>query len=395
MGHAATAGAYVDADRVIDLAVRLARQPSQQTDLFERDPAVIDLIRGPVLAELQAIPGLEIAFDGMENLLARLPGPAEGRPLLLVAYAMTPQAGTMPDAFSGEIRDGSAYGIAGPVIWGRGLCEQKAGLTAMIEGVRAAVASGRPRQRPVNLLVSTAGETGRHDSVRTGIDALGLTGGIGIVGLGTDLEICLANKGRIDVQVAIHGRVAHSSAPWQGVSAIEGLRRVLNRVSAIDLSREHPLLGPASLTPIHVRSFPDATHTVQGRVNLTLDRRLLPGDDPDEVLGDLAAFIRDDPSLGPEFRVEVEQGPTMYPSEAPADAEIVRLLQASAAAAGHAPLPLTSSPQAMDAGYLNHVGIEAVMFSPGDVTWAHTDQEVVSVSQIVESARIFAELLTR
>ena len=385
----------VDADRVIDLAVRLVRQPSQQTELFERDPAVLDLIRGPVLAELREIPGLQIEFDGMQNLLARLPGPETGRPLLLVAYAMTPQAGTMKEAFSGEIRDGAPFGIEGPVIWGRGVCEQKAGLAAMIEGLRAAVASGQPRRRPVILLVSTAGETGRHDSVRTGVAALGLTEGMGIVGLGTDLQICLANKGRIDVQIEVHGRVAHSSVPWEGVNAIEGVRRVLNRVAEIDLPRQHPLLGPASLAPIHLRSFPDATHTVQGLVRLTLDRRLLPGDDPSAVLSELTEHIRSDPALGEEFRVEVSPGPTMYPSEVPADAEIVRLLQASAAAAGAGPLELTSSPQAMDAGYLNHAGIETVMFAPGDVKWAHTPQEVASTDQIVAGARIYAELAVR
>lgn len=393
MGDERGAGRSVDADRVIDLAIRLTRQPSEQTDLFERDPAVLDLIRGPVREELGAIPGLEIGFDGMQNLLARLPGPTEGRPLLLVAYAMTARAGAMADPFSGELRDGTPYGIDGPVVWGRGVCEQKAGLAAMIEGLRAAVASGRPRRRPVVLLVSTAGETGRHDSVRTAVEALGLTDGMAIVGLGTDLQICLANKGRIDVQIEVHGRVAHSSVPWEGASAIEGLRHVLNRLSEIGPPRVHPLLGPASLTPIHVRSFPDATHTVQDLVRLTVDRRLLPGDGPEAVLAALTDHIRSDPARGPEFRVEVGAGPTMYPSEVPADAEIVRLIQAGAEAAGHARLGLTSSPQAMDAGYLNHVGLEAVMFAPGDVKWAHTDADVASTRQIVDGARIYAELV--
>lgn len=386
---------FVDAERTIDLAVRLVQQPSEQNELFERAPAVLDLIRGPILQELESIPGLEIEFDSMQNLLARLPGPADVRPLVLVAYAMTPQAGSMEDPFSAEIRDGAPYGIDGPVIWGRGSGEQKAAVTAMIEGLRAAVASGAARQRPVIFLVSTAGETGRHDSVRTALDHLGLRDGIGILGLGMNLEICLANKGRIDVLVDVHGRVAHSSAPWDGVSAIEGMRRVLNRVAGLQPEREHPLLGRASLTPIHLRSFPDATHTVQGLCELTLDRRLLPGDDPDEIMRELTEYITTDPELGTEFRVEVRQGPTMYPSEVTPDAEIVRVIQEGAEAAGLRRPPLTHSPQAMDAGYLNHVGIETVMFSPGDVKWAHTPTEVASTEQIVDGARILAEAIIR
>lgn len=377
---------------MIDLAVRLVRQPSEQTELFERDPAVVALICGPVRAELERIPGVGIEFDAMDNLLARLPGPDEAPPLLLVAYAMTPQAGDMADAFSGEIRDGAPFGIEGPVVWGRGVCEQKAALAAMIEGLRAAAASGVPRRRQVVLLVSTAGETGRHDAVRVGVEALGLSGGLAIVGLGTDLRICIANKGRIDVEIEVHGRVAHSSVPWEGVSAIEGMRRVLNRVAELTPSGEHPLLGPASLAPIHLRSFPDATHTIQNLCRLTLDRRLLPGDDPGEVLAELARRIVSDPALGPEFRVEVRQGPSMYPSEVPANAAIVRLIQAASTAAGVGLRGLTTSHQALDAGYLNHVGIETVMFAPGDVKWAHTTTEVASTRQIVDAARIYAQL---
>ena len=66
-----------------------------------------------------------------------------------------------------------------------------------------------------------------------------------------------------------------------GVNAIDGARRVLDRMSAVDVGgKKHPGLGQATLTPTSMRSWPEATHTVQDEVRLVFDRRLLPGDDP-------------------------------------------------------------------------------------------------------------------
>src|SRR4029079_9432410 len=83
----------------------------------------------------------------------------------------------------------------------------------------------------------------------------------------------------VDVIVTVRGKASHSGTPWVGVNAIEGARRVLDRVLAVDVGgSRHPGLGHATLTPTAVRSWPEATHTVQDEVRLVFDRRLLPGD---------------------------------------------------------------------------------------------------------------------
>ena len=75
---------------------------------------------------------------------------------------------------------------------------------------------------------------------------------------------------------------------------------------------KHSGLGQATLTPTSMRSWPEATHTVQDEVRLVFDRRLLPGDDPQAVFAAVAAAA----DIGAPWSVETTFGPFMHPAEA-------------------------------------------------------------------------------
>lgn len=80
----------------------------------------------------------------------------------------------------------------------------------------------------------------------------------------------------------------------------------------------------------------------------------------------------------------------MYPSEVQPNAPIAEALQAACAAISKGSTEAFYSPAALDAGFLNRMGIETVMFGPGDLRFAHTDQELVSLIEVRDAARIYA-----
>ena len=244
------------------------RAPSQQTDNFEQEPKVQAFLAGPVVARLEAC-GLPWRRDGMGNVIVELGPKTADRSLMLMTYAMTHPANRMQTPFAGELIDG------GTRVRGRGVSEQKGALAAAIAAVAAAkdlTLKGR-----LVLCVSSAGETGRHDAALSIVEALGFLPKQTIIAVGTTGRLALANKGRIDVEVTVRGRVSHSSTPGAGVNAITGAQKVLERVLAIDVSNAtHPGLGQSTLTATAIRSWPEATHTVQDEVRLVFDRRLLP-----------------------------------------------------------------------------------------------------------------------
>jgi acetylornithine deacetylase/succinyl-diaminopimelate desuccinylase-like protein len=129
-----------------------------------------------------------------------------------------------------------------------------------------------------------------------------------------------------------------------------------------------------------------------------VDRRLLPGEDPEAALADIeaAAMAVDglaDPVSGKKWRVEVKMGPFMYPSLLAADSPIVALInRAGEAMLGSAP-ETCYAPNAFDQGYLNHVGIPTANYGAGEQRFAHTDNDMASVERTFDSAKVYAYMI--
>ncbi len=377
-----------NAERLLDHLAALTRVPSPQTERFESDPQVQAFIRDHVRPRVERLGFGEGTIDGMGNYLFRA-GPQEPLAVLFVAYAMTHPAGSMRDPFSGKVVDEAPYGIDGPCVWGRGVCEQKGCLAAMLEALEMIKDRDDTFLQGLVFAVSTAGETGRHDSIARILEGFSSAPRLAVVGIGTANRLCLANKGRLDVHITVRGKASHSSMPWDGRDAIEGMRRVMDRLDAISLAGEHPHLGRPTLTKTHIRSGPDATHTVQEVCELTLDRRLLPGDDPDAAFNQIAEAVK-----GIEgCQVEVRRGAFMYPAELPLDSRLARAIHSASQHVRGRDVDVFYSHASLDAGYLQRHGIEAAMWGPGDLRFAHTDAEVISIREVEEAAKMYAALI--
>lgn len=396
--YAAAIESQINYETVKRLMIELVEKPSPQTDLMEEEPQVREFIRTAVEPRLLSYGVTDIRYDSMGNLVARYGENQTGRRLMLVTHAMNHPPATMPDPYVGKVIDGAPHGLPGEAILGRGLCEQKAGMAAMLTALKTVIASDIPIDGQILFLCCTSGETGKHDALRTLIEEEGLSADMGLID-GCSLKIRLGNRGRQDIFITVHGEVSHSGSPKTGANAVSGAQLVLDRVlKEAKLPEPHPDLGACTLTCTHIRSFPDATHTVQGSCELTLDRRLLPGEDPDVVFAEIAGIAKSveqipDPVSGKHFRVEVTRGPFMYPSLVGEDSDIVRLIKRSSQAIlGHEP-ETHFGQSAFDQGYLNHLGIQTANYGPGEDEFAHTDLDMASVERTRDGAKVMAMML--
>jgi acetylornithine deacetylase/succinyl-diaminopimelate desuccinylase-like protein len=231
-----------------------------------------------------------------------------------------------------------------------------------------------------------AGETGRHHAAEFLLANDTIRARWGIVGLGTSNLICLGNKGRIDIEIVVHGKSAHSSMPEQGRNAVEGFRRVMDRLDGLPFGPAHKFLGGATLAVTQIRSAPDISHTIPNLCRAVIDRRLLPGEDPDHAFRAIRSALEELDG----WQIEVRRGAFMFPSEVAKDCAIAAALNnASRGRTGEA-ANYFYSPAALDAGFLNHHGIETVMFGPGDLRFAHTDQDLVSLQEVRDAAKVYA-----
>jgi acetylornithine deacetylase/succinyl-diaminopimelate desuccinylase-like protein len=271
-------------------------------------------------------------------------------------------------------------------------------MAAMLIAMEAVLASGVPIAGRLVHVCCVSGETGSHAAIRSVIEGEGVRADMALLG-GTSLMATLGNRGRIDVFITVHGAPTHSSRPQDGANAITGAVEVIRRLgSEIELDQVHPDLGPQTLTVNRIRSYPESTHTIQASCELTVDRRLLPGEDPNEAFARIETVAKSvegwpDPASGKPFRVEVKLGPFMYPSLVTTRSSVVEaLFAASCAALGVAPETFYS-PAAFDQGYLNHVGIPTVNWGPGEYKFAHTDFDLASVERTRDAALVYAVMV--
>jgi succinyl-diaminopimelate desuccinylase len=342
----------------------------------------------------------EIRYDPMGNLISTCGADRSGRSLMFITNAMNQPQATMANAYAGDVADGAPYGLPGEVVLGKGASEQKANMAAMLIAMAAVLAGGVPIAGRLVHVCCVSGETGSHQAIRSVIEGEGVRADMALLG-GTSLMATLGNRGRIDVFVTVHGAPTHSSRPRDGANAITGAMEVIRRLaSEITLDRIHPDLGPQTLTVNRIRSLPESTHTIQASCDLTLDRRLLPGEDPDVAFARIAAVAKSvedwpDPASGKRFRVEVTPGPFMYPSLVTTQSPVVwELFAACREALGVEPETFYS-PAAFDQGYLNHVGIPTVNWGPGEYKFAHTDFDLASVARVRDAALVYATMILR
>ena len=388
----------ISTDRVKDILVELVKVPSPQTDKFESEPLLAEFIRNAVEPRLRKMGITDIRYDKMDNLISTYGADTTGKSLMLISNAMNQPQSTMVNAYDGDVVNGAKYGLPGEVVLGKGASEQKGTMAAMLHAMETIIASDLPINGQLVFLCCVSGETGRHDAITSVVEGEGVRADMAILG-GTSLKLTLGNRGRIDSFVKVKGSPGHSSAPNKACNAITGAREIIDRLEdQLELTGEHPALGTPTFAVNHIRSFPDSTHTIQGECEITLDRRLLPGDDPHAKWQEIRDIVMqvdgmEDPASGQKWQVEMTEGPFMYPSLVEMDSPIVQTVcEAAEEVLGAAPETFYTT-TAFDQGYLNHVGIPCANYGSGEDQFAHTDDDCSSVDRTRDTAKVFAYMI--
>ena len=388
----------ISTDRVKDILVELVKVPSPQTDKFESEPLLAEFIRNAVEPRLREMGITDIRYDKMDNLIATYGADTAGKSLMLISNAMNQPQSTMANAYNGDVVDGAQYDLPGEVVLGKGASEQKGTMAAMLHAMETVIASELAVNGQLVFLCCVSGETGRHDAITSVVEGEGVRADMAILG-GTSLKLTLGNRGRIDTFVKVKGAPGHSSAPNKACNAITGALEIIRRLEdQLELSGEHPALGTPTFAVNHIRSFPDSTHTIQGECEITLDRRLLPGDDPHAKWQDIRDIVMqvdgiEDPASGLRWQVEMTEGPFMYPSLVEMDSPIVQAVCDAAEEMLGATPETFHTTTAFDQGYLNHVGIPCANYGSGEDQFAHTDNDCSSVDRTRDTAKVFAYMI--
>lgn len=279
---------------------------------------------------------------------------------------------------------------------GRGSCDCKASLAAMLVAVERLVAAGPP---PVTLVVAGSVD---EEADMTGSAALpSLLAGLPpvelvLIGEPTSLRPIRAHNGFARCHVVARGRSAHSSTAHLGVSAVAAAARLVTRVHAELVpalaAETDPVCGPALLTPALIAGG-TAPNLVPDRCTITFDRRIPPSVPTADAFAGLDALVAEQRATGDDLTRE-EPWIALPGMALPADHPAVQRVEAAVAAAGH-PATAGGVAFATDACRLaGEAGLPCIVLGPGSIDQAHTPDEWVDLGQVVDAVDVYHHLLT-
>ena len=323
-----------------------------------------------------------VASGGRDNILASLEGSATGPLVMWEAHldTVTPSGKAWPKAV-----------VEGTRVHGRGACDTKGSLVAMLEALHL-VRDLDPRERTPILFVGAIDEE-VSGAGATAISEADLGIDMAIVGEPTGLELATAHKGVLRFEIETVGSPSHSSKPHLGVNAIHHMSRVLdaleNRYIPTLAEISHPLVGNPTICTALIRGGA-ALNIVPAQCVISLDRRVNPGEDSQEILADIDELLE---SLA-ESGIEARRGFTpldMGPLDTPVDHPLVKVLQDARQLILGDPGEPIGVPYGTDASWYAPAGIPCVIFGPGSIDQAHSDEEWVEIEDTALAAEIIAE----
>ncbi len=323
-------------------------------------------------------------FPGRPNLIARIEGEQPGKRIVFEAHTDTVTATDMKNPFDPVVRDGRMVG--------RGACDTKGGLAAMMHSLAQVKASGR--KPPCEIwLAATADEEHSCGGVKALCETL--EADAAVVAEPTELRLTTACKGCVRWRIHVHGREAHSSKPHLGTNAIVHMSEVIRAIdqdTQLLNSRSHPLLGSPTCN-IGIIQGGTQVNVVPERCTIEIDRRLLPDENADDVLTHYTTLLDGLRTAVSKWAYTME--PPMIlalPMNTPANTPLVQRAAETLLNMGLDSEPI-GVPFSCNASTLSHSGIASIVFGPGSIDQAHTPEEFVECAQVEQAVDFYRQMM--
>jgi acetylornithine deacetylase len=347
-------------------------------------------------------PGEETTRTSLPIVFGRI-GRSGGRRIVLSGHLDVVPPGDpatwTTDPWAADVRDGRLYG--------RGACDMKGGVAAILGAVRALVASGDADRLDGEVLVALV--PGEEDGGQGTLAAIraGAVGDLAIIPEPSTLDIVVAHAGAITFRLTVPGRAAHASQRREGVSALDNLYVLLRALETDETARNaaetNPLMTALGLpypTIVGIVRGGEWASTVLDQVVVDGRYGVKLGQSPAGAARDLIRAIDDVNESDPFLRehpatVEIVGG-RFGSGEVAVDHPLaVGLADAAELVTGRRPA-LLGEPYGADMRLFINVGeTPCVVFGPGDVKVAHSANEHVPLDEVEACARVLAEWIVR
>jgi acetylornithine deacetylase/succinyl-diaminopimelate desuccinylase family protein len=319
-----------------------------------------------ITAEKHPVPAAEVHAAGLQsitNLVVRHRYGPGGKTIALNAHGdvVPPGEGWTHDPYGGEIEDGKIYGRASAV--------SKCDFSTFTFAMRALEAVCQPQKGSVELLFTYdeefGGEVGPGWLLKHQLTHPDL-----LIAAGFSYQVITAHNGCLQLEVTVHGQMAHAAIPESGVDALQGAVKILNALYAQNTLYKaitsqvkgitHPYLNVGLITG------GTNTNVIPGLVSFKLDRRMIPEENAAEVEASLRDLIARTAAESPGITVDVRRmllAQSMRPL--PGNKPLVEAIQQHGKAVFGENIPALGTPLYTDVRLFCEAGIPGVIYGAG------------------------------
>jgi len=336
-------------------------------------------------------------LQSLTNLIVRRRYGSGGKTIALNAHGdvVPPGEGWTHDPYGGEVVDGKLYGRASAV--------SKCDFSTYSFAVRALEAVAKPSNGSVELHFTYdeefGGELGPGWLLANGHTQPDL-----MVAAGFSYQVITAHNGCLQLEVTVHGQMAHAAIPDSGVDALQGANALMTALYAQNAELKkirskvvgitHPYLN------IGVIAGGTNTNVIPGKVLLKLDRRMIPEENPASVEAELRALIERSilacNQNGLAVRADVKRMllcNAMYPLAG--NAPLVAAIQKHGEAVFGEPIPAMGTPLYTDVRLYVERGIPGVIYGAGPRTVLESNAKRADEHIVLEDLRRATKVIAR
>ena len=327
--------------------------------------------------------GFECEIDRHGNFFAFIKGKRPGKRLIFNSHLDTVEVGEgwSVDPYSGKIDEDK--------IWGRGSTDCKAAMGAQITAALSVLEAGADFAGEICLMYPVEEEVQNVQRKGTYLSLMdGFTGDYAVNGEDTDLHVCLACEGMLEVKITTHAVGAHGATPKQGKNAITMMCKVVEELNKI-VPGTNEYTGSGSINPGVIEGGCRSS-VVPDTCVLKCSRFIVPGENGQLFVDQIEEIFRKLKSENPDFKADVELVYDSNPSLVDKESPIVQAIKEAHGDIGKE-CPFYGTPQHDDADFLTNVAhIPTVLYGPGTGVLAHMPDEYVKIAEVEEAAKVYA-----
>jgi len=349
--------------------------------------------------EMRRVGFSEVRTDRMGNVIGRV-GTGKGRKLLFNGHMDVVGVGDPTrwrhPPYEGVIEDG--------VLYGRGACDMKGGLAAMVYAVGALVDAGVQLAGDLYVVGVVQEEPCEGLAMQVLVEQEGIRPDFVILGEPSDLQVRVGHRGRLEMRVKVQGKSAHASSPALGNNAVHNAARLIFGIELLAPRLAHDdFLGQGTIAVTEIESQAASRNAVPDCCIFYLDRRLTLGETERKALAEVQNIINTE-----EVVAEVRVTEYQAASYTGYDCRGRNTFPAWAMSQDHPLVQTTVRSVRETLGYRPRLGrwafstdgtytagvadIPTVGFGPGEERYAHTQDEQIRLNDVVDAARVYARL---